>query len=190
MTVLPRQQEHAHSAHVCSNRSIFGFTLNLFILIIQHAVAFRAAVQHSTWATAVLNPSKSTALATNLSCVCRSLLYKTTGVWITLQGDGWKEPCQTPPGALSRKIHYAFISWISASHQENAFWCQGLVLPFGKRDLCTHTFCQPHRFQNKLRGHLAQFSLLWVWHWIGLKRMTYPLYDKSQPVTSKDAHWV
>lgn len=75
--------------------------------------------------------------ATNLSCVCRSLLYKTTEVWITLQGDGWKEPCQTPPGALSRKIHYAFISWTSASHQEKAFWCQGLVLPFGKRDLCT-----------------------------------------------------
>lgn len=23
--------------------------------------------------------------------------------------------------------------------------------PFGKRDLCTHTLCQPHRFQNKLK---------------------------------------
>lgn len=74
MTVLPRQQEHAHSAHVYSNRSIFGFTLNLFILIIQHAVTFRTAVQRSTWLTAVLNPSKSMGLAgyEPLLCVQKS----------------------------------------------------------------------------------------------------------------------
>lgn len=60
MTALPWRQEHAHSTHVHGNHRIFGFTLNLFILIIQHAVAFRAAVRSATWFIAVLNPSEHT----------------------------------------------------------------------------------------------------------------------------------
>lgn len=176
MTVLPRQQEHAHSAHVCSNRSIFGFTLNLFILIIQRAVAFRAAVQRSMWVTAVLNLSKCTGLAgyKPLVCVQKAPVQNN---WSTnyclretsaLQGDGWKEPCQTPPGALSRKTHYAFISRTSASHQEKAFWCQGLALPFWEKgSLHTYSLSASSFSKQTQRGHLAQFSLLCTWHWIG-----------------------
>lgn len=117
-TALPWWQEHARSVQVCSNRHIFGFTLNLFISIIQHAVAFRAAVQSTTWVIAVLNSSEHAGpeCYEHLLCMQKSPVWNNWSVncclreTSALQGDGWKEPGQRLPGYfLGKSIMLLFL---------------------------------------------------------------------------------